>query len=440
MEDVDAVTVKHRPETIGYARLLRENPHFRRLWLGQVVSNAGDWFNNIAVLGLVLQLTGSPAAAGWVIIAQQIPSFFLSPISGAIVDRFDRRRVMIAADLIRAGIAMGFLLIRRPDQVWIAYLLGAALMTVSSFFGPAQSAAIPNLVSREALISANGLAGSTWGAMLAFGAAIGGLVSAYLGRDVAFVVNAVSFLLSAMLINSIRVSFHERDHEGREIREHAPMWAGFGEALRYIGERPGVWTLLLIKAGWGVGGGIVLLLSVFATQVFRAGDDGIGLLYAARGLGVLLGPYVMRNFVRNDFARMRWTVSVAFGLVGVFYTLFSLAPTLAVAGLWVTASHFWSGTAWTLSSTMLQQLVPDRLRGRVFAIDNGLVMLTIPLSTLVVGHASEIFHPRAVARGTAASFFITTAVYTVLLITTKQRNPTAFVQPDSQLPDHDFIP
>jgi Bacterial protein of unknown function (DUF894). len=113
VKDVGAIAVERR-ETIGYARLLRENPQFRRLWLGQVVSNAGDWFNNIAVLGLVLQLTNSPAAAGWVIIVQQLPSFFLSPVSGAIVDRFDRRRVMIAADLIRAAIAMGFLLIRGP--------------------------------------------------------------------------------------------------------------------------------------------------------------------------------------------------------------------------------------------------------------------------------------------------------------------------------------
>jgi MFS family permease len=439
VKDVGAIAVERR-ETIGYARLLRENPQFRRLWLGQVVSNAGDWFNNIAVLGLVLQLTNSPAAAGWVIIVQQLPSFFLSPVSGAIVDRFDRRRVMIAADLIRAAIAMGFLLIRRPDQVWIAYVLGAGLMTISSFFGPAQNAAIPNLVSREGLISANGLAASTWGAMLAFGAAIGGLVSAYLGRDVAFVVNAVSFLLSAALISSIRVSFHERDRDGREIRHHAPVWAGFGEALGYIRQRPGVWTLLLVKAGWGVGGGIVLLLSVFGTQVFRAGDEGIGLLYAARGLGVLLGPYVMRLFVGNDFRRMRRTISVAFAFVGVFYSLFSLAPTLALAMLMVTASHFWAGTAWALSSTMLQQLVPDRLRGRVFAIDNGLVMLTIPLSTLVVGQASEVFHPRVVARGTAATFFVTGVLYTILLITTKQRNPTAFLQPSSQPPGHEFIP
>ncbi|MFQ5593217.1 MAG: MFS transporter [Anaerolineae bacterium] len=436
---MSAIAVE-RPETIGYTRLLRENPQFRRLWLGQVVSNAGDWFNNIAVLGLVLQLTDSAAAAGWVIIAQQIPSFFLSPVSGAIVDRFDRRRVMIAADVLRAVIAMGFLLIRRPDQVWIAYVLGAGLMMLSSFFGPAQTAAIPNLVRQDALISANGLAGSTWGAMLAIGAAIGGLVSAYLGRDVAFVINAVSFLASAALISSIRASFHERGGEGDETRQHIPVWAGFGEALRYIGRRPGVWTLLLVKAGWGVGGGIVLLLSVFATQVFQAGDNGIGLLYAARGLGVLLGPYVIRMFVGNDFRRMRRTISVAFAFVGVFYSLFSLAPTLALAMLMVTASHFWAGTAWVLSSTMLQQLVPDRLRGRVFAIDNGLVMLTIPLSTLVVGHASEVFHPRVVARGTAATFFVTAALYTVLLISTKQRNPTAFFEPGAQPPEHEFIP
>jgi MFS family permease len=407
-----------QPVTVGYLGVLRESPAFRRLWIGQLISNAGDWFNNIAVLGLVMGLTGSPAAIAWLIIAQQLPSFLMTPVAGAVVDRFDRRQVMIAADLIRSVLALGFLLIRRPHQVWLAYVLGAGLMAVSAFFQPAHSAAVPNLVRREALISANGLASSTWASMLAVGAAAGGLVSAYLGRDVAFGINAFSFVVSALLIASIRVPFHEM-RDGQPVSISGRVWEEFRAALRYVRAHPEVWTLLPVKAGWGLGGGVILLLTVFGTQVFGAGDAGIGWLYAARGLGALLGPYLVRFVVGNDFWRMRRAILAAFLLVGASYTLFSAMPSLAFALPMVIMGHMGGGTAWVLSTTMLQQLVPDRLRGRVFALDSGLAFLTMPLSTLAVGMAAERFDPRLVARGTASVFFVTAALYGLLLVVSR---------------------
>ncbi|NOZ06470.1 MAG: MFS transporter, partial [Chloroflexi bacterium] len=171
-------------KTVGYGDLIRHNTEFRKLWMGQVVSNLGDWFNNVAVLGLVWALTGSGMAASLVILANTVPAVLIGPLAGVVLDRFDRRKAMIVADLIRAVLALGFLLVHRPDQVWLTYLFGAALVSVSAFFQPAMSAAIPRLTTDKEILAANGLSSSTWGMMLAIGAALGGVVTGLLGRDI----------------------------------------------------------------------------------------------------------------------------------------------------------------------------------------------------------------------------------------------------------------
>src|SRR5512135_3055278 len=217
---------------VGYVQLLRRNPAFTRLWIGQLVSNLGDWFNTVAVLALVYDLTHSGLSTGLIIIASTLPAFLLTPYAGVVVDRLDRRKIMIAADTTRGLLALGMLLVRTPETIWLLYVFSALLVAFASFFGPALSSALPHLVRDDELISANALSSATWGLMLAVGAAVGGVVIAAFGRDVAFVVNSASFFFSAAMVFSVRKSFgHDHRHAAQAGRS---AWQDFRASLGFL--------------------------------------------------------------------------------------------------------------------------------------------------------------------------------------------------------------
>src|SRR5215831_1189265 len=140
-----SITTKPERSSSGYVELLRGNRDFRKLWFGQVVSQMGDWFDTIAVYTIVLKLTGSGRAVALIMVARFLPSVVMGPLSGVVADRFSRRTIMITADILRALVVLGFLLVRRPDQMWLVYLLTVLQLAFSAFFEPAKTAAIPSI-------------------------------------------------------------------------------------------------------------------------------------------------------------------------------------------------------------------------------------------------------------------------------------------------------
>lgn len=401
-----------------YVTLLRGNPAFTRLYSAQLISFAGDWFTQVALLGLVLELTGSPTAASLLLVVQTAPFFLLSPIAGVVADRFDRRRVMIGVDLLRVGAALSLLLADDTGTLWIAFAATAGIAAGGAFFEPASAAALPNLVSRDELPHANVLMGSAWGTMLAVGAAAGGLVAALLGRDAAFVIDGLSFLVSALLLVGIRRPFSERIDEaagaaapvGAEAQAAAPegaqtgagtppsqpsVLAAIGETLSLARADRRVASLLTVKAVFGIAGGVILLLAVFGEQVYRGGELAIGLLFAARGLGALIGPFLARSWIGTDQGRLFVGVAIALAVFLLGYVLLPLAPVLWAGAVCVFIAHLGGGAQWTLSTYGLQRVVPDRIRGRVFSIDFALVTLTMALSTIVAGLLADMLGPRA---------------------------------------------
>src|SRR5436189_6219546 len=212
-----------------YWRLLRPTRDFRLPYAGTLVSLGGDWFLTVALLDLVLSLTGSATLASLMLLCQTLPIFFFTPIAGHIVDKVDRRKLMIAVDLVRTVACLLPLLTRTPATLPFAYL-GVILISIgSAYFEPASQAALPNIVTPEELGPANVLMGSTWGTMLAVGAAIGGVVTMRFGRDVSFVVDAISFLVSAGILSMMRVRFNE----SREHHDAPPLFESVRETARY---------------------------------------------------------------------------------------------------------------------------------------------------------------------------------------------------------------
>ena len=379
-----------------YLRLLARNPDFARLYLAQLISFAGDWFATVALLGLVLELSGSSGMASLVLVLQVGPFFFASPIAGVLADRLDRKRLMVAADLVRVVFALGFLLARDPDTLWLALVSVALLSAASAFFEPTSSAALPNLVDPEDLPLANVLIGSAWGTMLAVGAALGGVVAAGLGRDAAFLLDASTFLVSALLILTVRRPFRQLTADGSPaVGESGGVRAALTETLQLARSSRTISALLLSKATFGVGSGVIVMLAVFATTVFHAGDVGIGLLFAARGVGALLGPFIARSVIALDDRGLILGISVSLVAYLIAYALFPLAPTIWLAAVLVACGHLGGGAQWTLSSYGLQRATPDRIRGRVFSFDYALVTLTVALSTLATGLLGSAFGPHA---------------------------------------------
>lgn len=377
----------------AYLALLRENPAFTRLYTAQLATFAGEWFATVALLGMVLELTGSAAAASLVLVLQTGGFAVTAPFAGILADRLDRRRLLLAANLGRMPLPLGFLLVGGPDTLWLLFAIVALLAAGAATFEPTSSASLPNLVPRERLPEANVLIGSAWGTMLAVGAAIGGLVAATLGREAVFVINAIAFAGSAALIAGIRRPLQEPRGGAEEphpsFLEAARVALGFARAHRLVG------AFLLSKTTFGFGTGIVALLAVFGADVFDGGDAGIGLLFAARGLGALTGPFAARAMLGTEDRGLLVGIGASLLVVVVCYGIFPLAPAIGLAAVLVFAAHLGGGAQWTLSTLGLQRSTPDALRGRLFSFDYTLVTLTITISTLAAGLIADAVSPAA---------------------------------------------
>jgi MFS family permease len=376
------------------AGLLRRNPDFARLYGSSVVSYAGDWFAWVALQGLVLEKTESPALAGLMLAMATLPYAIVSPFAGVIADRFDRKKLMIGADIFRTVVSLGFLAARSESTVWIAFVCNGLLSASAPFFEAPSQASLPNLVPLRDLARANVLMGSLWGTMLAVGAALGGLVAATLGRDAAFVLNAVSFAGSGALIAAIRGRFREHDIEPSRIT----VLEDIRVAIRFARSDARVTAILLVKGIFGLGGGTIALLSIMAVRVFDGGDAGIGILLGARGVGALTGPFLWRRFVyRGRDERLIRSIGLACSVYAVCYALFSQAPNIWIAALAVAAAHIGGGANWTMSSYALQRFTPDAVRGRIFSFDYAMITLSMTIAFAAAGFAADRFDPRDVA-------------------------------------------
>jgi MFS family permease len=373
--------------------LLRRNRDFRRAYLSSLISLGGDWFLLVALFGLVLDITGSPIAVAFLLAAQDLTYFFVSPVMGILADRLDRKHLMVTADIGRAVLCVGFLFTQTESTWWIVYPLLAAMACFSAAFEPASAAALPNLVDGEDLATANALGGSLWGTMLTVGAALGGVTTAVLGRDAAIAIDAVSFVGSALLLIRIRRSFQEV----RVQETPARLREAARQTVQYARRDHRVLALLAVKFGWGLAGGVLVLVPFLARGKFHAGEMGIGLLLAARGVGALIGPFVGRAALGEKDRRLFLTIGLALGVFGTGYALLGLAPGLLLALPAITLAHTGGGAQWMLSSYGLQKIVPDHILGRIFAFDGMLVTLTFGASSLFTGWLAEAFDAQATA-------------------------------------------
>ncbi len=370
-----------------YIRLLRESPNFTLLWLAQVVSLTGDWFNTIVLSAMVADFSGgSGVAISLFLMARFLPPLLVSPFTGVIVDRFDRKLILVYSNVIRTGIVLMFLLATGPDLLWLIYVLTFLQFTLSALFEPGQSAIIPSLIRRSDLVIANTLVSITWSVMLALGAIIGGVVAAFFGASIALVIGASTFAVAGYLIARIQVPPEAETRVDLEAGAGQPT-GSFTEGLRYLARNKMAAAALLVKGGGSVGN-VDTLMTVFATQVFILGTDGqlsLGIMYSSFGIGAILGPLLLNRINDGSIGRMRRLVVIGFVLGTVGWIVLGAAGSLVILSLALLIRAMGGSANWTYSTVIIQKSVDDRYLGRVFALDLAFFQLVTVVSTIAHG-------------------------------------------------------
>ena len=369
----------------GYAWLLRRNRDMRMLWSGQLVSYIGDWFNSIALLGLMIELTRSNLIGSLIFLCAVLPGAIAGLfISGVVADKFDRKKVMIAADLIRALIALSFLLVRSSTTAWIGLVGTAALSFVSSFFQPAAAAAAPNLTSAEELPLANALGQSTFASTTVIGSLIGGAAAALFGRDVSFILNSASFLLSAFFISQVAARFNKV--AVREQLSRGGALRALVEGFVYARDHRITLTYMLAKLPWAFAQGAIGLYAVYSLQIYGMGDVGTSWLYASRGAGGLLGPLLVSSFIPlNDTPRLARVLRAALVLAISGHVLLGATGWIGFGMVGLFSAYLGGACVWVFSTLILQSTTPDAVRGRVLSLDGVSMSLTMSVASLFAG-------------------------------------------------------
>lgn len=373
-----------------YKSLLKNNRNFRFLWFGEIISHLGDWFNLIAIMSLLMDLTGKAETASIILILRSLPYFLLGPLAGVIADRFPKKVVMIVADLARALVVLAFLLVKRPEDIWIIYWVTGIEVSISAFFTPAKSAVIPDIVSSHEVLPANAISSATWSSMLTLGAVAGGAVSVFLGRDATFILNSISFLFSAYFILKVKVP-HSTLPSSPLTLGHA--WKKYIEGINYLKKHRDSMAYCLVKSGWGLaGGGVLVLLSFYGQKYYQVNgstDAGIAILYASRGIGTALGPLLIKPSQTNTTEFLKKWIGYSFLIGALFFALFGWTRNIWIACLALLISNAGTSILWVFSTSLLQLTTPADIRGRVFATEWAFFTIMMSISSYVTGYGLD---------------------------------------------------
>jgi MFS family permease len=359
--------------------------------MARSISLLGDWVSLIAVIAMLREVVGSnPKVLSGLLILKLLPIFLAGPLAGVVADRFSRKTIMVVSDLTRVVLVLG--LVATPFVPWpleFTYVLILLQVVSSAFFEPARSAALPQLVPQRHLSSANAIGAVNWSLMFTLGAALGGVVTDLVGWRAALVIDAGTYLVSALLVSRIALPRRARRPDSKMDWQTLTGFRDFREGIRFIFGRRDVATVIFIKTGWGLAGAITLFLTLFGERVYTLGgrpDLGVGVLYVARALGTGIGPLLARRFVPDESPRaMRALITASFLWPLAWYVAFSWVHHPAPAVMCVIIAHFGGATLWVYSTVLLQRMVPDEFLGRVMSTDLGLATLAISASTWFYG-------------------------------------------------------
>ena len=409
---VDARTPKKsfRQAFTPFVELIKEYPSFRRLWIAQAISNFGDWFGLLALYALVQRYSDSEFLLGLVIVVKMLSLAFFSPIAGYLTDRFNRRILMIICDGGRALSLLLMLLVQQESLLWLAYALTGFQMMLSAIFEPAKTASIPNVAPPERLVDANIISTATWSIIFTSGMAIGGFATEWIGVEGVFILDAFTYLVSAWFIyravipQEVRCSNYVKGQKKPSFWEDIRQNIGTDIVLgiRYLRDNHHILRPAVAKGTSTIFlGGLVYMLVLVSDSILQMGSIGLGLLYAARGIGTGIGPIIARQYYTDE---RQWVVvmGASIALSGAMYLVVGLTQVWWMMFVFVLLAHAASGANWVTSTVLLQKRSEDNFRGRVFSTEWLLFTLGNSLSVVV---ASVLLEWQIVALQTLISLY-----------------------------------
>jgi MFS family permease len=314
--------------------------------------------------------------------------------------------------MARAFVALGFLQVTQPSQIWLVYLLTALLVVFSALFVPARSAYLTSIVDKESLGKANAWLNGSIGLVMVIGFGLGGLVTAMFGAKIAFLFNALSFFLSACLLRKgARVEAANSEY-GEEI---VSFWSEFTAGIQAVKTNQTVIRVFLLEIGWSIGGGAInVLISVLSHQVYGAGTTGMGLSYASLGAGTMIGSWLAARTINDNRKRMERVAGVSFLADALLHILFAwsrtpLAGDLALAG---------AGAAGAVGNSCIASMIAasteNRLQGRVFSLFSTIGSTLLAFSMMAAGFLNEVIGPCWLGTIGGSIILVFSAVYLML--------------------------
>ncbi len=362
------------------------------MWFGQIVSLLGDWFNLIASAALIATLTQSGVAVGGLFVVRMLAQLVVSPFAGVAADRYNRKHLLILTDISRAITLIGFLFVREPDQVWLLYVLSAIQMGLSGFFFPSRTAILPDIVAPRDLGAANALSSATWSVMLAFGAALGGLAAGQWGVYPSFVIDSLTFVASAILI--AQISYHHEPTLASSDKSLGAALRQYVDGLRYLWQHQDNLVISLHKGAFAltVSGGFMVIQVALTDRVFVIGESGgtsLGLMFAAVGVGTGIGPIIARRFTGDRDRSLRIAIAISYAIAAGGLIIVASLAAFGVVLVGTLVRGIGVGIGWVFSTQLLLQLVPDRVRGRVFSTEFAIFTLAHAVAAAGMGWAMD---------------------------------------------------
>ncbi len=387
------------------------NP-YRQLFLAGIVNGIGDRFSSVAVLAMLLQITGSGLAVGMTLAIRLLPFVIFAPLGGRLADRFSRKMILVATDLIRIVFALSFLLVQTKEDLWIIYLSSFMLAAGEAIYSPVRKSAILQLVNKEQLLKVNSLEQVLTGIVLIAGAISGGIVAALFGANWTFVINAASFLGAAAMISSI--TFPEKNPLQEEVEtKKEKLFPTFKKIiLMSVPVQILLFCEIVIASMNGIDN---VLISVYAVNEYHLGDAGVGLFYGALGIGLTL------SFLVADRLRINFLAAglVSLVLEGTFLVLLSQTYYVAGAFLLFCGAAFMSGIGNACFDTVLMKEIPEEHHGTMFGLLASIINPLLGISMLISGIALEYITPRSLGfLGGIAYMFV--AIFLIAILSVKR--------------------
>ncbi len=370
-----------------YITLITKNKEFQKLFAARLITLGGDWLLTVPLLGIIYDLTDNPFITSLVLVVQSAPLFLLGSFGGYLADRFDRKKILAISEFLSGFVVLLILYAVTTENV-IFILFSFGMLSVVGFsYMPTSDAALPNVVKKENLAEANVIFFSSWGIMAGLGAGLGGYLTTVISRNMLFTIDFFSFLISALIVFSIKKNLSEKaivDLDKEKI--------SYKDGLKYASSRKDISSLVITKATFSISAsGLLSMFTVLSYDIYKAGDYGTGLMFAARGVGALVGPIVIRYFFGSSDGKLLNTIGITIMAWGLFYFFIPFTLSLYLTVLLLFLGHSGGGSQWAFSTYGLQVLTPDRLRGRIAGIDYSLYFFMNTISTLMIGYLASVY-------------------------------------------------